>query len=93
MDAIEHFLCTTNISYVKIENEIHCSGLILRFYSFKSYREGTLSLDVQMYLKDSPSMEILKIRTRSTRNSEFLYLSTFEGTKKEKIKKINRAIC
>ena len=35
MGEIESFLCREGISYVKVENEIHCPGLILRFFDFE----------------------------------------------------------
>ena len=92
MEIIERLLCKMGISYVKIENEIHCPGLILRFFSFKSYRKGTLSPNEMRYLENSPSMEILEIRGRRTKNSDFKYFSTFEGTKEEKIKRIKCTI-
>ena len=44
MGEIESFLCRMGISYVKVENEIHCPNLILRFYEFNEIRPVILDL-------------------------------------------------
>ena len=35
MEQVERYLCINQISYVRVENEIHCPGLILRFFDFE----------------------------------------------------------
>ncbi|MDE5587074.1 MAG: hypothetical protein K2I72_01730 [Bacilli bacterium] len=44
MGEIESFLCRLGISYVKVENEIHCPNLILRFYEFNEIKPVILDL-------------------------------------------------
>ena len=48
MGEIESFLCRMGISYVKVENEIHCPNLILRFYEFNEIRPVIWNLLMDM---------------------------------------------
>ena len=43
MEQVERYLCINQISYVKVENEIHCPGLILRFFDFEKDKTGIKS--------------------------------------------------
>lgn len=36
MDEVERILCLEGISYIKVDNEIHCPNLILRFYDMEN---------------------------------------------------------
>lgn len=57
MDELERFLCIQGISYVKVENEIHCQDLILKFYEFEEY----LQSDALLHQMTEGSMDILSI--------------------------------
>ncbi len=39
LDVFERVLCREQISYVHVDNEIHCMDKILRFYDLKQYQE------------------------------------------------------
>ena len=36
MDEIEKILCLEGISYIRVDNEIHCPNVILRFYDIEN---------------------------------------------------------
>lgn len=57
MSEIERFLCVDGISYVKVDNEIHCPNLILRFYEFKDYLDSMITIRSEDI--ESPSLDSL----------------------------------
>ena len=86
MEKIKHFLCRMGISYVNVENEIHCANRILRFYSFDEYRDSMISGEEMEIIEKDENLELIEVELIKTLNLETLCITPFQGTKKEKIK-------
>lgn len=57
MSEIERFLCIEGISYVKVDNEIHCPNLILRFHEFEEYLDSMVRIRLQQEMENSMNLE------------------------------------
>ena len=63
MDQIERYLCINQISYVRVDNEIHCQDLIIRFFDFEKDKREIRAGLLEIFEKESQNREFKKAST------------------------------